>query len=253
MDRVYKFIACLLLLMVSVAHAQRPSSGGSSYSSGTPSSSPKPSFTPSKPSTTSSSRPQADKAGIAAQQKQASQRSYKEATTKSTYVDKKTGQAKPYTPTDVKRVEVLRTKTTPEKIQNRTVRVEHHYHGYTNRPVIHYSDPFGPFFYLWLLDRSLEERATFAYHHQHEMDQHRYQDMLSKDAQLEARIRTLEAEKVARDPHFVPKELADDPDLMYSDEYVAAATEEHENGWITFLTIFVIITLAAIFSKGMYS
>lgn len=58
----------------------------------------------------------------------------------------------------------------------------------------------------------------WAYHHRQEMDQARYQALLAKDAQLEARIKQLEGTK--RDTSYTPKGM--DSDLMYSDEYVEA-------------------------------
>jgi hypothetical protein len=94
----------------------------------------------------------------------------------------------------------------------------HHYYSYP-APVVFYNDPYSHLFWLWMLDRSLDERARWAYHHRSEMDNARYQAMLTKDAKLEARIKQLEAEKLAHDPGYTPNGMTD-PDLQYTDEYV---------------------------------
>ncbi len=92
---------------------------------------------------------------------------------------------------------------------------------YYSRPVVVYQDPYSSFFWWWLLDRSLDDRAWWAYHHRYEMDAGRYQALLASDQQLQARVAQLEAQQAARDPSYVPPGM--DRDLMYSDGYVANA------------------------------
>jgi hypothetical protein len=110
-----------------------------------------------------------------------------------------------------------------EKWVTRETRVQTFYHSYYSTPpvVVHYNDPYSTFFWLWMLDRSLDDRAYWAYHHRYEMDDARYRDMLLKDQKLEARIKQLEAENKARDPNYVPSGMGD-ADLQYTDEYVNA-------------------------------
>ncbi len=43
-------------------------------------------------------------------------------------------------------------------------------------------------------------------------------------------MQQLESEKRARDPSYVPDEMRDQPDLMYSDEFVAAAYNPPASG-----------------------
>lgn len=115
---------------------------------------------------------------------------------------------------------------THERYVTRETRVGSFYAPYYGRAYapVYYHDPFGPFFYLWLFDRaSADQRAAWAYNHRDQIDDARWQDMVRKDATLEARVRQLEAEKRVRDPNYVPAELKDQPDLMYSDEFVQAA------------------------------
>lgn len=97
-------------------------------------------------------------------------------------------------------------------------------------PVQHYSDPFGPFFYMWLFQNaSSNDRAQWAYNHRSEISDDRWRDMVTKDAQLEARVKQLEAEKAPRDPKYVPPEMKGNEDLMYSEEFVKAAYNETPN------------------------
>lgn len=137
----------------------------------------------------------------------------------------------------------LRSQLSQERWVNRDLRQQQFYGVYYSRPVVIYSDPYPSFFWWWLLDRSLDERAMWAYHHQSTMDQMRYRDMLAKDAQLEARIRQLESQGVKRDSSYTPKGM--DQDLMYSNEYVDAVynpvpTSEAWTVWKVFLVIGVI-------------
>lgn len=127
---------------------------------------------------------------------------------------------------DDPQVAYLRGRLDQAKWQSRQSRVTTFYGSYYSRPVVVYSDPYPYYFWWWLLDRSLEERALWAYHHRPNMgygsmDEARYRDLLSKDAQLEARIRALESQGVRRDPNYTPSAIKDG-DLMYSDNFVTA-------------------------------
>ena len=108
-----------------------------------------------------------------------------------------------------------------EIIRTRPVRVYNVYHYYNTRPWITYRDPYSSFFWWWLLDRALDDRAWWAYNHRYDMDPARYQALLATDAQLQARVSQLEAQQPARNPSYVPPGL--DRDLMYSDQYVNRA------------------------------
>jgi len=103
-------------------------------------------------------------------------------------------------------------------IQSRPTRIYDIFNPYRSRPVVVYQDPYNSFFWWWLLDRSLDERAYWAYHHRHDMDPARYQTLLATDQQLESRVASLEAQQIVRDPGYVPTGL--DRDLMYTDRYV---------------------------------
>jgi hypothetical protein len=71
------------------------------------------------------------------------------------------------------------------------------------------------------LDRSLDERANWAYHHRYDMDPARYQALVSDNKELEQRVQQLESQQVKRDTNYTPANL--DRDLMYSERHVTQA------------------------------
>ena len=111
----------------------------------------------------------------------------------------------------------------PDRItlSSRPTRIYSVFNPYWSRPVIVYHDSYSSLFWWWLLDRSIEDRAWWAYHHRYNMDPARYQTLLATDQQLEGRVAQLEAQQAARDPGYTPSGL--DRDLMYSDQYVQHA------------------------------
>jgi hypothetical protein len=105
-------------------------------------------------------------------------------------------------------------------IRTRPARIYNVFGGYTYRPWVTYNDPFSSLFWWWLLDRSIDDQAWWAYHHRYDMDPSRYQALMANNQQLGARVAQLEAQQqVPRDPSYTPTGL--DRDLMYSDHYVA--------------------------------
>jgi hypothetical protein len=103
-------------------------------------------------------------------------------------------------------------------ISSRPVRIYNVFNPYWSRPVVIYRDPYSSLFWWWLLDRSLDDRAWWAYHHRYDMDPARYQALVAQDQQLEARVGQLESQQAARDPNYTPPGV--ERDLMYSDQYV---------------------------------
>jgi hypothetical protein len=103
-------------------------------------------------------------------------------------------------------------------LSSRPVRIYTVFNPYASRPEVVYRDPYNSLFWWWLLDRSLDDRAYWTYHHRHDMDPARYQALVASDHQLEARVEQLEAQQAPRDPAYVPPGV--DRDMMYSDHYV---------------------------------
>jgi hypothetical protein len=106
-------------------------------------------------------------------------------------------------------------------LSSRPVRIYNVFNPYSSRPWVTYHDPYNSLFWWWLLDRSLDDRAWWAYHHRYDMDPARYQALVATDQQLEARVEQLETQQAPRDPNYVPPGV--DRDLMYSDRYVEQA------------------------------
>jgi hypothetical protein len=106
-------------------------------------------------------------------------------------------------------------------LSSRPVRIYNVFNPYWSRPVVIYRDPYNSLFWWWLLDRSLDDRAWWAYHHRYDMDPARYQALVAQDQQLEARVQQLEAQQTPRDPNYTPPGV--DQDLMYTDRHVERA------------------------------
>jgi hypothetical protein len=132
------------------------------------------------------------------------------------------GTPKPIDPKD-RQITELRNQLNQERWVNHQSRAQVFYTTYYTRPVVYYNDPYNSFFWWWLLDRSLDDRAYWAYHHRYDMDDARYQALLAHDAALQARITQLDMQKLPRESTYVPPGLQDNPDLMYTDDYVNAA------------------------------
>jgi len=80
------------------------------------------------------------------------------------------------------------------------------------------------------MDRAdAHERSAWAYNHRSQINDAQWQEMVKKDAALEARVKQLEAEKKGvKDADYMPAQFKDDPDLAYSDEYVDAVYNPEE-------------------------
>ena len=106
-----------------------------------------------------------------------------------------------------------------------------------------YQDHYNSLFWWWLLDRSFDDRAWWAYHHRYDMDPARYRALVATDQQMERRVEQLEAQQAPRDPHYVPAGL--DQDLMYSDRYVEHnySNRRTTSGMVTFWVLAVPMAL----------
>lgn len=65
-------------------------------------------------------------------------------------------------------------------------------------------------------------RARWLYNNQANVEAAAYKEGM-KDAAVAAEIARLQAEGKAADPNYIDPEFADNPDLMYDQEYVEAA------------------------------
>ena len=72
------------------------------------------------------------------------------------------------------------------------------------------------------MEWSAERRARWLYHNQNTIEREAYERGM-KDAAVAAELAKLKAEGVNPNPDYVDAEFADNPDLMYEQEYVEAA------------------------------
>ena len=92
----------------------------------------------------------------------------------------------------------------------------------------YYNDYWSPYLMGYLLSSAVNsgDRAAWVYHHRESIDDARYQDLLARDAGLADQVRQLEMQNVQRDPAYVLPAMANDPDLMYSKEFVDSARKK---------------------------
>ena len=128
-------------------------------------------------------------------------------------------------------------------LSSRPVRIYNVFNPYWSRPVVIYRDPYNSLFWWWLLDRSIDDRAWWAYHHRYDMDPARYQALVAQDQQLEARVQQLEAQQAPRNPNYAPPGV--DQDLMYTDRHVERAYSNRPTtaGVVTFWLLAVPLAL----------
>lgn len=95
------------------------------------------------------------------------------------------------------------------------------YGPYYTQPT-YYNDSFSPFIMGWLMSDAVSSRsrAEWVYNHQGQIDQARLDDLLRKDAKLQAELDNLKAQQSPVDTSYVPTELQGNEDLMYSKDFL---------------------------------
>lgn len=137
---------------------------------------------------------------------------------------------KPVTPS----AQTIRNTVNRSEYENRTTRVEHHYHthygdrynDYYSRPYINVGGGYSALFWYSMLDWSADRQARWFYHNQNVINQQYYQQQLTQNAQLRAEVERLKAQNVTVNPQYVDSEYQENPDLMYSQEYVKSVMDE---------------------------
>jgi len=197
------------------------SSGSKSYSSGSSSSSSKPSYSSGSKSYSSGS---SSKAKSSTSTPNGSWFSKPKVTTPT--LDSKAGSSLKYAQAQQPLPQPQKTLATPETVkptyklsdpQTRETKRRSFYSDYQSRPApaqtVVYQDNFSPFFWMWMMDRSADDRAKWAYNHKNDMDPTRLAELKAKDAELDAKLKALEAQGAAADPNYKPEGL--DDDLVY--------------------------------------
>lgn len=217
----------------SKSSSSKPSSSGRSYSSGSKTSTPSSSSASSGRSSwfkgsSSSKKPTSTSFGkswSSDSAKASSQKRYEASTKpKTTYkTPGPNGVAKPIAQNSPQ-VQSVRRYVTHERYVTYDNRASAFYGSYYSRPY-YYQDSFSPFLMGWLLSDVVNshDRALWAYHHQSDMDQTRYNELLQRDANLQAEINQLKSQNVPIDPSYVPPQMSNGPDLMYDKDFVDAS------------------------------
>ena len=124
------------------------------------------------------------------------------------------------------------TPKTPERASTYEYRSRQVYGSYYNPSttvVHHYNDGLSNVFWYWMLAQSLDDRATWAYHHRDQIDDSRYREMVAKDAALEAKIKELENKNVQKDATYVPPVLKGNEDTIFDKNVVYEPELEPES------------------------
>lgn len=227
----------------------------SKYSSGSTS---RPSSASGSSTATTSSKAKANKAA-------ASQRSYqqtKQATAppRSSYVSKsgKTVNVRK----DSKVTSTIRSKpSTSYQPQQRTKRTEVHVHhyGYShptswyyNQPTFYVGGGYSSAFWWMMSEWSAERRARWLYNNQNVIEQAAYERGM-KDQAVAAEIAKLKQQNAPVNSDYVDPEFTDNPDLMYTQDYVEAAynptvtvPENSSSFWTYFLTLVIVLGVVGI-------
>lgn len=118
------------------------------------------------------------------------------------------------------------------------------YHTQTPIVVTQYRDSFNPWFWMWLMSQSSSDKAAWAHNHKDEIDPARLQELKSKDASFEERLKALEG--TPKDPKYKPTGI--DDDLMYTEE---KSKSNNIVGWLLLgIPVIIISILAFIKFRG---
>ncbi len=179
---------------------------------------------------------------------------------RSTYTTSK-GTQRPIT-ANSPQVQTVRRTITHERYVTYDNRASGFYGSYYGNPHP-YNDFFSPFLmgYMFSSAVNADQRAYWAYHHRNDMDDYRYNEMLSRDADLSRRLRELETQGIVRDPNYVLPQMQDNPDLQYDRGFVEAAvnpvvaqpeaSSPVKSGW-TFSQVFWTLVIGGMIGYGVW-
>ncbi len=152
----------------------------------------------------------------------------------------------------------IQSTVSPQEHAQRTTRVEHHYHHnygnrydyYRNQPYIDVGGGYSALFWYAMMDWSLDRRAMWLYNNQNTINANLYNEQLKNEA-LRLEVEKLKAKNAQIDPNYIDPEFKENPDLMYSEEYVDAVVKPKDSG-ISWVWVFVWIIFAICLISGIY-
>lgn len=122
------------------------------------------------------------------------------------------------------------TEYTPKQRENRTnihitnYHYSHPYSYYSSQPFFNVGGGYSYIFWWMMMDWSAERRAQWFYHNQNNIDKDAYEKGM-QDAVVAMEVAKLKAANTPVDSNYVDPEFKDNPDLMYSQEYVNDVVE----------------------------
>jgi hypothetical protein len=120
------------------------------------------------------------------------------------------------------------TDYTPERRRTRVEEhvVVHHYHHpsvwYYQQPTVYIGGGYSSSFWWMMMEWDAQRRAEWFYHNRDRIDRDAYNRGVA-DAEVRARLADLERRQAQRNPNYIDRDFANNPDLMYEDGYVEAA------------------------------
>ena len=131
------------------------------------------------------------------------------------------------------------------------------YGGYYNQPISPYYSTFQSnptiniWFWMWLMEKADQnERSNWVYNHRSQMSDAEYQALCQKDANLEARVKQLEASGTEQNPDYIPTALQDNPDLQYNSHFVKAAADDNTGPSFGTVCLWILGILAVLGAIG---
>lgn len=102
--------------------------------------------------------------------------------------------------------------------------------------IVVHNDSYHPHFTHWLSQQPYDTQAAWVYNHRSNMDQARY-DSYMENAELRRRVEELEAKGTVQDSNYTPPGIS--PDLMHTDDYVAAVHTHRPIHWGHIFWVFI--------------
>lgn len=93
-----------------------------------------------------------------------------------------------------------------------------------------------------------ERRARWLYNNRYQIEQSAYERGI-QDAKVQQYIREYEQKNVSRDVNYVDRDFAENPSLMYTEDYVSAARSDGENK-VLWYAVATMVSVAAV--VGLY-
>ena len=161
---------------------------------------------------------------------------------------------------DSKAVETIRSRPssyyTPQQRTHRTeihfnnYGYSHPYDYYYSRPTYYVGGGYSSAFWWMMQEWSAERRARWLYNNQANIERSAYERGM-QDAAVAAEIARLQSEGAAANPNYIDPEFAENPDLMFTQDYVEASynpTRVPPSGgsWVVW-AFFSIIILGVLF------